>query len=245
MKLLFRKFVYILQGLAYIFFGRKFQSKTFNFETWKIINMELDSDLPFETLLKLQDTIGSKSFREYQVKGETNSVQKPVVTLQKFRESDDEGPEEMSSKFQPKKSLKKLLRPPRQAKSIDPRFSSRCGEYKEKHFKRNFQFAFDMKDQEIQELKKLRDDKKDGENAKYLVQRLENQKREAMKRNNVKKIKPVINPDGSKYFPSKKEIEAKELVEKYEELKNSGKLMKHLEKRRKKQAGKERKKLDL
>lgn len=210
--------------------------------------MDSNEDLPFETLLKLQDTIGSKQFREYQNKSEGNSIPKEpkkIVKILKFRhDSDDEGPEEFSSKHPPKKQ-KKLLKPPRQPRSVDPRFSSRCGEYKEKHFKRNFQFAFDLKDQEIQELKKLRDNKEEGEKAKYLVQRMENQKREAMKRSNVRKNKPVITPNGAKYFPSKKEIEAKELVAKFEELKNSGKLQKHLEKRRKKQAGKERKKLDL
>lgn len=210
--------------------------------------MELNKDLPFETLLKLQDTIGSKQFREYQNNSKGNSElkePKKIVKILNFRhDSDDEGPEEFSSKHPPKKQ-KKLLKPPRQPRSIDPRFSSRCGEYKEKHFKRNFQFAFDMKDQEIQELKKLRDDKVQGENAKYLVQRMENQKREAMRRSNVKKNKLMITPSGAKIFQSKKELEAKELVAKFEELKNSGKLQKHLEKRRKKQAGKERKKLDL
>lgn len=82
------------------------------------------------------------------------------------------------------------------------------------------------------------------EKAKYLVQRMENQKREQLKKQQ-NKAKMIINKDGSKYFPSKKEILAKELVEQYKDLKDSGKLQTHLEKRRKKQAGKERKKMQI
>lgn len=213
--------------------------------------MESNEDLPFSTLLKLRDTIGSKSFTEYQLSGRTTS-KKSSTKLEKLHQnetnSSDEAPEEFSSKHPPKKrqQFNSDERPPRKQRSIDPRFNPRCGTYKEKHFTRNFQFAFDMRDEEIQKLKKMKDDNEEAEQAKYLVQRMENQKREALKRaSKAKKIKPIINPDGTKHFPSKREVQAKEMVEKFEELKNSGKLAKHLEKRRKKQAGKERKKMDL
>lgn len=210
--------------------------------------MELDKDLPFETLLKLEQKLGSKTFRE--VHASTSNKDEVKILLPKRRqieqEDSDEAPEEMSSKKPHKKSFVKLPKGPRPAPAIDPRFNPRAGKYKPEHFRKNFQFAFDLKDQELEKLKKATPtthDPEQKEKAKYLIQRMENQKREHAKRK--LKTKPIINKDGSKYFPSKKELLAQDLVSKYVELKDSGKLQSHLEKRRKKQAGKERKRMDI
>lgn len=204
--------------------------------------MDLDKDLPFETLLKLEQKLGSKTFRESQGnKAETRML--PKKRNQDF--DSDEAPQEISSKKPPKRSFMKTIPTPKPQRAIDPRFNPRAGKYKEDHFRKNFQFAFDMKDKELEELKKSTPTFKDPEEkkkAKYLIQRMENQKRELLKRQN--KPKPAVK-DGKKYFPSKKEAFAQELVTKYEELKSSGKLQSHLEKRRKKQAGKERKKMQI
>lgn len=212
--------------------------------------MELDKELPFEALLKLEEKLGSKNFRKMQAKNRNE-----VTTLlpkgrknQTTQDSSDEAPEEMSSKKQPKQTFVKVPRSQRPARSIDPRFDPRTGSYKPTHFHRNFQFAFDLKEQELEQLKKLstpsNSNPEEKEKAKYLVQRMENQKRE-QQRVLSKKVKPVISKDGTKYFPSKKELLAQELVAKFEELKKSGKLQTHMEKRRKKQAGKERKRMDI
>lgn len=204
--------------------------------------MELDKDLPFETLLKLEQKLGSKTFREAQAasanKGETRLLPKKRKGDSKVVDdnSGDEAPEEMSSKNPPKRFLMKTPRV-KQAPSIDPRFNPKAGKYKEDHFRKNFQFAFDMKDKELEDLKKS------AKSIKNLIQRMENQKREQQRRNS--KSKPIINKDGSKYFPSKKEVFAQEMVEKFVELKESGKLGSHMEKRRKKQAGKERKRMQI
>lgn len=202
--------------------------------------MELDKDLPFETLLQLEQKLGSKTFREAHAKNKPEARMLP----KRSRNSDDEAPEETSSKKIPKLFVKTIpaAKAPR---AIDPRFNPKAGKFKEDHFRKNFQFAFDLKDKELAELKKSTPTFKDPEEkkkAKYLIQRMENQKREYTKRQN--KPKPVVK-DGKKYFPSKKEAFAQELVTKYEELKSSGKLQSHLEKRRKKQAGKERKKMQI
>lgn len=213
--------------------------------------MELDKDLPFETLLQLEQKLGSKTFREAQAassnKGETRMLPKKRKGDSKVDDnSGDEAPEEMSSKNPPKRSLIKAART-RQAPSIDPRFNPKAGKFKEDHFRKNFQFAFDMKDKELEELKKstkLIKDPEQTEKAKYLIQRMENQKRE-QQRKKAKSKSVIVNKDGTKYFPSKKEVFAQEMVEKYVELKESGKLGSHLEKRRKKQAGKERKRMQI
>lgn len=209
--------------------------------------MELDKDLPFETLLQLEQKLGSKTFREVQA----SSAKKDDSKLSKKRkakrddDSDFDAPEEISSKHPPKRSFVKAPRA-RQAPSIDPRFNPRAGKFKEEHFRRNFQFAFDLKDQELEQLKKSTKTSKNSEEkekAKYLIQRMENQKRELLKKK--PNSKPIVKDNGTKYFPSKKEQFAQELVTKYEDLKSSGKLKTHLEKRRKKQAGKERKRMQI
>jgi len=214
--------------------------------------MELDKDLPFETLLKLEQQLGSKTFREVHGRNNKNSADKNEIKtlLPKNRnqrqDDSDEAPEEFSSKKPPKRSFAKLSQTPKPAPSIDPRFNPRAGEYKASHFRRNFQFAFDLKDKELETLKKSTPTNKnpeEKEKAKYLIQRLENQKREQDRKK--PRAKPVLTKSGAKYFPSKKEALAQELVSKYVELKTSGKLQTHLEKRRKKQAGKERKRMDI
>lgn len=206
--------------------------------------MELDKDLPFETLLQLEQKLGSKTFREVHAinKKEANLLPKRSKTS-----NNEDDSEEISSKHPPKRSLIKIPKQNRAAPSIDPRFNPKAGKFKEDHFRKNFQFAFDLKDQELEQLKKSKPSRKDPEElekTKYLIQRMENQKREQLKKKS-NRMKPIINKDGSKYFPSKKEVLAQELVSKYEELKTSGKLSSHLEKRRKKQAGKERKKMQI
>lgn len=205
--------------------------------------MEIDKDLPFETLLALEQKLGSKTFREAHggIKTESNMLPKKRKTAP--NNDSDEEPEEISSKH-PKKSFIKTPRE-KQALSIDPRFNPRAGKFKEDHFRKNFQFAFDMKDQELEQLKSepKNKDPEEARKSKYLIQRMENQKREQKKK---QKSKPIItNRDGSKYFPSKKEVFAQELVTKFKELKSSGKLKTHMEKRRKKQAGKERKRMQI
>ena len=202
--------------------------------------MEIDKDLPFETLLALEQKLGSKTFREAQNKKESNLLPKKRKSAERL--DDDEPPEEFSSKHPPKRSF---IKTPRQELSIDPRFNPRAGKFKEDHFRKNFQFAFDMKDKELELLKKAKPDAdpEQAGKAKYLIQRMENQKREQQKKK--QKTKPIINRDGTKYFPSKKEVFAQDLVTKFKELKESGKLKSHMEKRRKKQAGKERKRMQI
>lgn len=209
--------------------------------------MEIDKDLPFETLLQLEQKLGSKTFRDAQA-ASSNKVDKPLRKRRAAKQEidSDEAPEEISSKHPTKKTFLRGLKA-NQTRSIDPRFNPRAGKFKEDHFRKNFEFAFDLKNKEIEQLKKskrtMKKDSEEVEKTKYLIQRMENQKREHLKKK--EKTKHILNPDGSKYFPSKKEQFAQELVTKYVELKESGKLSSHLEKRRKKQAGKERKRMQI
>lgn len=208
--------------------------------------MEIDKDLPFETLLKLEQQVGSKNFREAHGAGGSNSRKRKTNLLQRGARESDEEPEEYSSKHPPKRAAAAREPRVRHVPAIDPRFNPRAGTFKEKHFKKNFQFAFDLKEKELEDLKKSvknSDNPEEIQKAKYLIQRMENQKRAQQKKS--QQLQPTKTMNGTKYFPSKKEILAKELVDKFVELKDAGKLTGHLEKRRKKQAGKERKRMNI
>jgi ribosomal RNA-processing protein 36 len=81
---------------------------------------------------------------------------------------------------------------------------------------------------------------KKDEKVSYLVQRMENQKREYQK-----KTKIQSKPKDTNYFPNKRKQRAEELLNKFKELKSAGKLDKYLDKKRKKESGKSRKKMNI
>lgn len=203
----------------------------------------MDPNLTFEEVLKLKEKLGAKKFKKLT---KDSAHDKPNKVNLKRKAHDADAPIEISSKRPVKQSLVRSVRPQR---SIDPRFNPRTGNFNEDEFKKNYEFAYDLRDQELEELKKKKpaskeDNDDNNEQKKYLIQRMENQKREQQKR--LRNKKPVIiNKDGTKYFPSKKEIRAQELVAQFEELKKTGGLEKHLEKRRRKEAGKQRKKMNI
>lgn len=219
--------------------------------------MELDKDLPLGTLLKLREEVGLKKFREFEQTSrsqESNSVRKEkfrneIQRRRNYNEDSDEPPFEMSSK-KPVKQKRINTQRQLQDPSYDPRFSQRCGKFNEEKFKKNYQFAFDLKDKELLELKesqkKSQDDAEEQEKRKYLIQRMENQKRESLKKKIVnRKVVVEVLPSGDKFYKNKKQQRAEELVNKFIELKNAGNLEKHLDKRRKKLAGKERKRMNI
>jgi ribosomal RNA-processing protein 36 len=201
-------------------------------------------DLSFEELLKLRNEVGSKAFKKYN-NANSQKFNQVSVNLRKLSHKNDESPLELSSKIPVKQ--KRYVAHNVQS-TVDPRFNDRCGKFNEEKFRKNYQFAFDMRDQEVEELKKIQEkDEKQKKKAKYLIQRMENQKREY----NRKVLKPKSrhklekSSDGSKFYVNKNLLRAKELVDKFKTLKEAGSLEKHLDKRRKKQAGKERKRMGI
>merc|ERR1712062_539072 len=111
-----------------------------------------------------------------------------------------------------------------------------------------------IKAKELDQLKKQlkeEDDPEKIEQIKYLIQRMENQSREKMK---IEKQKETVNEERklnkklakegkAPVFKSKTERKTKELVDKYEELKSTGKIDQYLKKKAKKNMSKDRKKL--
>lgn len=223
--------------------------------------------MPLQELLKLRDKLGKDysdavfSNSSSNKKGNLKFKNKlPVKRTRRNHQSDsDEPPEEVSSKkplplwgmrnYSSNKKIKQETR--------DPRFDSRAGTYKEEKFRTNFEFAFNMRQEELASLKKeLKDPELDPDRKsqiKFLIQRIENQNRsyeqnKAREEKFWKKKEEIqkARKEGRKPFIKSKRVErTEELVQKFEELKKSGQLAKHIEKRKKKNASKNRKKLDI
>lgn len=141
-------------------------------------------------------------------------------------------------------------------KPRDPRFDPKCGEYDSSKFKEQYEFVNDMRTSEVTELREKLNktqDPKEVKRLKFVIQRMDNQIREEGKRKEKvtkqkeeEKAQSVVKAEGKKPFYKKQsQVKAEDLVKKYLELKSSGKLEKHLEKRRKKNTAKDRKKFSF
>lgn len=168
---------------------------------------------------------------------------------------------------QPSNDLNQL----KKAKAFyDPRFESKCGQFLVDKFEQNYSFLTDVKRTELESLKKkLKKAKNDDtkEKLRFLIQRLNNQINADMERDKVKLMNKNIkekvvnakkfhidqkqsndnfknsNDDKKPVFVNKSILKRTRLVEKYKQLKQNGKLNKYLEKKRKKLATKDRKKI--
>ena len=149
--------------------------------------------------------------------------------------------------------IKKIKEKPA-PKPRDPRFEAKFGQPVNK--RNDMEYKFHQRSEELAKLKEDRyntTDPEEKEKIKFLIQRLENQnleyKKTKVKNVKIQKQKQEIRKTRAEgktpYFLSKREQDAKDLVEKYMELKSTGKLEKHLEKRRKKNASKNRKRLNI
>ncbi|XP_077532719.1 ribosomal RNA processing protein 36 homolog [Haemaphysalis longicornis] len=204
------------------------------------------STLSFEELQALKEKIGLKMYKEA-VFGEDRKKSK-----QNFTRDNKNRPREMSAKrqvpvyrevFQVKKRVQE-----------DPRFNARCGEYNERAFRESYSFVKDIRAKEREELAGMVRQEKDPvkrKTLKGLLLKMKNQ--EATEK--MKDLKARLDDQYSEFLASnrdrkpiylnktaKKKIE---LAERFKELKKAGKLDKYLEKKRKKNVQKERKKLPL
>ncbi|XP_054153675.1 ribosomal RNA processing protein 36 homolog [Oppia nitens] len=241
-------------------------------ENEKTLRNEL-SKTPFEELLKLSDKMGTKRYHETIVtKFTANNEQKKVIQKNNNNErimkrANKNRPQEISSK-RPVSQLRKVF--PIKKKNvetddrIDPRFDDRSGKYSESVFNKTYSFINDMRDKELNELKKMLKKTKNEEKRKelqFLLQRMKNQKishemkqkKKQIETNIRNKLKEELTDKDSddkslskkrkKTFVNKSTLKRLELVERFKDLKKSGKLDKYLEKKRKRNAMRERKKI--
>lgn len=222
--------------------------------------------MSFEELMKLKEQLGSKDYNEA-VFGESSVRSRRPKIKTDLKRLNKNRPREMSSK-----SCVPFLghteRKEPEDEIRDPRFEG--GEYDAKKFKEDYSFLNEIRETEVKDLKaKLREteDPEEKKTIKLLIQRLQNKVREEkrwrekedIKKEEAKAVrearesgKTPINLSNSKFSQIFElfqmcsisgEKKTKELVKKFEDLKKSGGIDKHLEKKRKKHTAKDRKKM--
>lgn len=215
------------------------------------------STLSFEELINLKEKLGSKVYNEtvYGTKSKKAKGPKELKRANKNR------PREISSKIRPKQmqallaSSSNSLPKVKKDSPRDPRFDPICGEFDKETFKQNYKFVNEIKEREKKQLEKELEECTDPERKntmKLLIQRMENQLREEQKINNKKQkeeterrqIKEQIKRGEKPVFKKKSVKRLEGLVEKYEELKKTNRLQKHIQKRAKKIKVKDKKIMD-
>uniref|UniRef100_A0A3P9I7A8 rRNA biogenesis protein RRP36 n=1 Tax=Oryzias latipes TaxID=8090 RepID=A0A3P9I7A8_ORYLA len=205
------------------------------------------STMSFEEILKLQNKVGTKVYNEVAYDGGGKSQRSS-----KKKRLNKNRPTEISAK-KPAPFLRQVV-PIKKPVVRDPRFDDLSGEYKPEIYEQTYKFINDIKHREKEIIqKKLKKTKNNNQKEKlqFLLKRLENQERARQNREKQRERELQFKREqreradqGARPFFLKKSDKKKlELAEKYQDLKKSGKLDKFLSKKRKRNAGKDRKKL--
>lgn len=226
-------------------------------------------EMSFEDLMKLKSQLGSRDYNEA-VFGESSVRTRRPKTKTDLKRLNKNRPREMSSKSCVPFISNETKEPSKEDAVRDPRFEG--GEYDPKKFKEDYSFLNEIRETEVKDLKaKLRDtvDPEEKKTIKLLIQRLENKVREEKKwrvKEDAKKeeanaVREARESGKTHIYISKSKLfvfeifkflqnliflgekKTKELVKKFEDLKKSGGLDKHLEKKRKKHTAKDRKRM--
>ncbi|XP_059613795.1 ribosomal RNA processing protein 36 homolog [Phlebotomus argentipes] len=212
----------------------------------ELIREEL-KNMPFEDLIKLKAKLGAKVYNSTVL-----GISKPTETVKKqgFKRENKNRPREMSFR----KPIHSKKQKATSTTSRDPRFDEKCGEFSRSEFKKRYSFVEDMRAQELAELKanlKKTEDPEEKLKLKHVIQRLDNQLKESKKHRNreetqkaaIREVQQAKDEGRTPIYTNKKQQKLKELVKQYQDLKETGKLKKHIEKRRKKNASQDRKKM--
>lgn len=218
-------------------------------QTREDVKKEL-SNMSFEDVLKLQNRVGTKVYNQvaYGSSGGTISPDK----RRKQRQNKNR-PMEMSAK-RPVPILRQVVTA-RKPMFRDPRFDDLSGEYKPEIFEKTYKFIDDIRSREKQlvqkKLRKLKTHGQKREELSYLLRRMENQERAKKNREEQRERelqfkrqqRERANQGAAPFFLKKSDKRKLQLAQKYEELKKSGKLDNFLSKKRKRNAGKDRRKM--
>ncbi|XP_018799188.1 PREDICTED: ribosomal RNA processing protein 36 homolog [Bactrocera latifrons] len=216
------------------------------------------SKMSFEEIMKLKEELGAKLYNEAVLGVDNDKAEKSSSNkLKSFKRLNKNRPRELTAKRQvPFVSIEQMKQNKTDEKMRDPRFDENCGDFNVKHFKENYKFLSRIRQKDILKLRKQLRETTNSDDRKSLqteIQKLVNKnveerkwhiKQQELKREKLE-IKDAIQKGLKPHYKTKKERRAKELVTQFEKLKESGKLNKHLEKRRKKNAAKDRKQLGI
>ncbi|KAI7791037.1 ribosomal RNA processing protein 36 homolog [Triplophysa rosa] len=206
------------------------------------------SSMSFEEIMKLQNKVGTKAYNKiaYGATKQKQQNTEPKKRLNRHK------PQEISAKK--RVPYIRQVVPVKKNISRDPRFDDLSGEYKPEVFHQTYKFIGDLREQEMQmvrkKLKKAKSVEK-KEELKALLKRLENQQRARQRQEKErekelqfkKKLRGMVGQGHKPFYLKKSDKKKMELAEKYSELKKSGKLENFLSKKRKRNATKDRRKL--
>jgi len=205
------------------------------------------SKMSIEEIHRLKNKLGLKLFNQ-KLSGKSSETKQ-----EDFKRDNKNRPREMSSKKQVGRFREIVVAS--KIEKRDPRFDPNCGEFDDKLFKENYKFVNEYKSSDLKFLKKQLLEEEDPEQIKklkYLIQRTENQLRQiehdrvkdeekkAEREEKREQLKAGIKPQ----YISKSKQKERDLMKKYETLKESGGLDKYISKKTKKNLSKDRKRMD-
>ncbi|XP_031719207.1 ribosomal RNA processing protein 36 homolog [Anarrhichthys ocellatus] len=206
------------------------------------------SIMSFEEVMKLQNQVGTKVYNEVAYGSNKTQASSRKKRLNKNR------PMEISAKR--RAPFLRQVVSVRKPTSRDPRFDDLSGEYKPEIFEKTFKFINDIKQREREIVQKqLKKTKKSNvqkkEKLEFLLKRMDNQERARKNREQQRERelqfkrqqRERANQGARPFFLKNSDKKKLQLAEKYQELKKSGKLESFLGKKRKRNAGKDRRKL--
>lgn len=209
------------------------------------------SHMSFEELLESQKQVGTKTHQQ-ELAGSSTKKQGARPPAQAACVADKHRPLEMSAKV--RVPFLRQVVPVSKKIARDPRFDDLSGEYNPEVFDKTYQFLDDIRAKEKQLVKKQLKKHRSGEEhdkLQQLLQRMEQQELAQQERKRQQELRLQLKQErraqaqlGHRpYFLKKSEQRQLVLAEKFKELKRSKKLESFLSRKRRRNAGKDRRHL--
>lgn len=137
---------------------------------------------------------------------------------------------------------------PRSLRPMDPRFEDHCGTVDEEHVERNFSFLNNMRERERRQVKQKLTKDPGNESLRASLRSMEaeeaRRKTRTRRREIVKELKEEekekVRQGKKPYFFKESDVRERELQAKFQDLKAVGGVRRYIEKRRKRQASKDK-----
>ncbi|XP_021547805.1 kelch domain-containing protein 3 isoform X1 [Neomonachus schauinslandi] len=211
------------------------------------------SNMSFEELLELQSQVGTKTYKQLAA-GNSSKKQGSRPRVQNACAADKHRPLEMSAKV--RVPFLRQVVPISKKVARDPRFDDLSGEYNPEVFDKTYEFLNDIRAKEKELVKKQLKKHRLGqehEKLQQLLQRMEQQEMAQQERRRQQELRLALKQEqraraqqGHRpYFLKKSEQRQLVLAEKFKELKRSKKLESFLGRKRRRNAGKDRRHLPL
>ncbi|XP_074166969.1 kelch domain-containing protein 3 isoform X2 [Sminthopsis crassicaudata] len=205
--------------------------------------------MSFEELLELQRRVGTKQYRQLVTGTRSEGQPRRAAPTRDHGAAEKQRPLEMSSKT--RVPFLRQVVPVRKKVARDPRFDDLSGEYNPEVFEKTYRFLNEYRAKEKELVAKHLKKSKPGEEQEKLKQLLhrmdqqeaaqQEQQRQQEQRLALKREQRAQAQQGHRpYFLKKSEQRQLALAEKYKKLKRSQKLESFLSRKRRRNAGKDR-----